>query len=402
MQQDLLATIAAPIEMLETERRLMESITASLQTMMNAEWKMTEAVTAPLKMLEQQSKIAEIAAAPLRMIENERKLREAIAAPLEAMMDTERRLMNAALASLKLIETERRVIELAAAPLKIAEQQRRLVDASTVPLKMLEQQPKIAEIAASPLRMVETEKKLREAITAPLKVMDHQRDLLKALSAPLKVMEKEQRMMKAITAHLGASLSSQQALIRNATAALAATTSLATHFDSIQDIGASELAVDSTRALAALMERLETLSTEDQLRELVNAIIDSKDSKLKAILLSVFAAFLFWIIEPVLTPVRLLLYNKSHHRHEAVQIVRQEVVKERLAPAPPYRVAKHDMIRVKQTRKRKSPVVGYLRVGEIVRVIEKPKKQCLVEWYSEDSGEIVSGWAFSKHLQVVK
>ena len=64
-----------------------------------------------------------------------------------------------------------------------------------------------------------------------------------------------------------------------------------------------------------------------------------------------------------------------------------------------FRFVSAQSLAMKNGPKARAPVVGQLRFGQTVRVLERERDFTLVVWRSEDGKVELQGWVFSRYLK---
>ncbi|WP_431049667.1 SH3 domain-containing protein [Roseateles sp. L2-2] len=156
--------------------------------------------------------------------------------------------------------------------------------------------------------------------------------------------------------------------------------------------------------LTASVEAQPTL--QDALNQILAAIDRNQQPRLQLYLVGVLLPILLMAFNLVLAPVadfhlkQALEATKPENKKGVQVVARQAVSDVRLLKELRFVGAKR--LQVMASARARGAVVGQLRFGQVVRVVEKERDFTLIVWKSEDGKAELQGWVFSRYLERFK
>lgn len=166
--------------------------------------------------------------------------------------------------------------------------------------------------------------------------------------------------------------------------------------------GAPEEIVHLVRGVTEDVSKASTL--EEAVDQIVQAIEATKEPLLQKWLFAVLVPFLLAIVFAFVNPVGDFYVKRWLETTSKQEATKQ--VKEAACAAvgdvrllDDFRFVSAQSLALKSGPKAKAAVVGQLRFGQAVRVLEKERDFTLVVWRSEDGKVELQGWVFSRYLR---
>lgn len=146
------------------------------------------------------------------------------------------------------------------------------------------------------------------------------------------------------------------------------------------------------------------LTTQEAVDMIIRRVNSAREPRNRWILVSIFFPLLLWLVSPFFNSyvdfhVKKSLESASNQ--EASKLVKEaarETVGD-LRLLREYRFVASKTLSVMSSPKSKSQVLGQLRFGQTVHVLEKERDFTLVVWRSEDGDAELKGWVFSRYLK---
>ncbi|WP_280190368.1 SH3 domain-containing protein [Delftia sp. PS-11] len=146
------------------------------------------------------------------------------------------------------------------------------------------------------------------------------------------------------------------------------------------------------------------LTLQEAVDQIVQAIEATKTPLSQNLLLIVLVPLLISILSAFLNPIADFYIKKwleETSKQEATKQVK-EAARQSIGDIQlldDFRFVSTQNLALKSGPKAKAPVVGQLRFGQTVRLLEKERDFTLVVWRSEDSKIELQGWVFSRYLR---
>lgn len=142
---------------------------------------------------------------------------------------------------------------------------------------------------------------------------------------------------------------------------------------------------------------------EKQLNMLINNAEKTKQPWYKAVLISIIASFVIFLLNPLIEPFKQEYTNFIQQNSRMVIKKMQHKVHEEFGDSPllkEYKIISTQEMRVRITNKVDSSSIGKVYFGQLVRVVQKKRNWSLVQ-YENESGELIEGWVFTRYLSEV-
>ncbi|MCZ8092185.1 MAG: SH3 domain-containing protein [Acidovorax sp.] len=146
------------------------------------------------------------------------------------------------------------------------------------------------------------------------------------------------------------------------------------------------------------------LTAQEAVEQIVQAIHDTKEPKHQRLLFAILVPVLIAIVFAFVNPVADFYVKKwldGTPKQEATKQVKEaarEAIRD-FRMLNDYRFVSSQSLAVKSEPKTRAPVIGQLRFGQTVHILEKGRDFTLVVWRSENDQAELRGWVFSRYLK---
>ena len=125
---------------------------------------------------------------------------------------------------------------------------------------------------------------------------------------------------------------------------------------------------------------------------------------IRKILFQMFLSVILAVASNVISyPLNNYIYGGGFEKRIVIKQISREIFNtSRNKEIATYRLVTADILHVRQAKKKKSSVVGYLRFGDVVKILKKGRHWSLVVLKDEENEIILQGWVFSRYLKKIK